>query len=77
MYSSISWSLPVAAELALAAGIDQVMLKTERHVKDLLDHLEEAVRVGRLEAGRVRESFLRVVENEAPARLAYSRIEDE
>jgi beta-N-acetylhexosaminidase len=53
-------SLPVAAERALAAGVDQLILSGPGAVPAILDHLERAVAAGRLSAGRVREAFLRV-----------------
>jgi beta-N-acetylhexosaminidase len=53
-------SLPVAAERALAAGVDQLILSGHGAVPAILDHLERAVAAGRLSAGRVREAFLRV-----------------
>jgi beta-N-acetylhexosaminidase len=53
-------SLPVAAERALAAGIDQLTLSGHIQVPAVLDHLAEAVAAGRLSQARVREAFLRV-----------------
>ena len=53
-------SLPVAAERALAAGIDQLTLSGHTQVPAVLDHLAEAVTAGRLSRTRVREAFLRV-----------------
>jgi beta-N-acetylhexosaminidase len=54
-------SLPVAAELALTAGVDQLLLwNSHRRIPDVLDQLQEAVAAGRLSKGRVREAFLRV-----------------
>ena len=52
--------LPVAAERALAAGIDQLTLSGHTQVPAVLDHLAEAVTAGRLSRARVREAFLRV-----------------
>ena len=53
-------SLPVAAERALAAGIDQLTLSGHAQVVAILDHLAEAVAAGRLSRARVREAFLHV-----------------
>jgi beta-N-acetylhexosaminidase len=53
-------SLPVAAERALAAGIDQLTLSGHTQVPAVVDHLARAVAAGRLSRARVREAFLRV-----------------
>ena len=53
-------SLPVAAERAVAAGIDQLILSGHAAVPAVLGHLERAVATGRLPEARVREAFLRV-----------------
>jgi beta-N-acetylhexosaminidase len=53
-------SLPVAAERALAAGVDQLILSGHTGVPAILDHLATAVAAGRLSRARVREAFLRV-----------------
>jgi beta-N-acetylhexosaminidase len=53
-------SLPVAAERALAAGIDQLTLSGHAQVAAILDHLAKAVAAGRLSRARVREAFLHV-----------------
>ncbi len=53
-------SLPVAAERAVAAGIDQLVLSGHAAVPAVLGHLERAVAAGRLAEARVREAFLRV-----------------
>ena len=53
-------SLPVAAERALAAGVDQLVLSGHGAVPAVLDHLERAVAAGRLSEARVRQAFLRV-----------------
>jgi beta-N-acetylhexosaminidase len=53
-------SLPVAAERALAAGVDQLILSGHTAVPAILDHLRRAVAGGRLASARVREAFLRV-----------------
>jgi beta-N-acetylhexosaminidase len=55
-----STSLPVAAERALAAGVDQLILAGHAGVPAVLDHLERAVATGRLSKARVRDAFLRV-----------------
>jgi beta-N-acetylhexosaminidase len=55
-----SWPLPVAAERALAAGVDQLLLSTHGQVPAVLDRLEQAVTTGRLPESRVRDAFLRV-----------------
>jgi beta-glucosidase-like glycosyl hydrolase len=52
-------SLPVAAERALAAGVDQLTLSGPGAVPAILDHLRRAVASGRLPEARVREAFLR------------------
>jgi beta-N-acetylhexosaminidase len=53
-------SLPVAAERALAAGVDQLILGDHGAVPAVLDHLRRAVAAGRLSEARVRQAFLRV-----------------
>jgi beta-N-acetylhexosaminidase len=53
-------TLPVAAERALAAGVDQLILGEHTAVPAVLDHLRRAVAGGRLDRARVREAFLRV-----------------
>jgi beta-N-acetylhexosaminidase len=55
-------SLPVAAERAVRAGVDQLVLSGPTAVPAVLAHLERAVAAGRLAEGRVREAFLRVQE---------------
>jgi beta-N-acetylhexosaminidase len=55
-----SMSLPVAAERALAAGADQLVLSGHAPVPAVLEHLRRAVGAGRLSEARVREAFLRV-----------------
>jgi beta-N-acetylhexosaminidase len=52
--------LPVAAERALAAGVDQLILSGHGAVPAVLTHLQKAVASGRLSETRVREAFLRV-----------------
>jgi beta-N-acetylhexosaminidase len=55
-----SWPVPVAAERALAAGVDQLLLSDHTRVTAVLDRLQQAVAAGRLSRARVREAFLRV-----------------
>jgi beta-N-acetylhexosaminidase len=55
-----SMTLPVAAERALAAGVDQLILSGHAEVPAVLDHLRRAVADGRLSRDRVGEAFLRV-----------------
>jgi beta-N-acetylhexosaminidase len=55
-----SLSLPVAAERALAAGVDQLILGEHTAAPAVLDHLRRVVTGGRLPATRVREAFLQV-----------------
>jgi beta-N-acetylhexosaminidase len=52
--------LPVAAERAVVAGVDQLVLSGHAAVPAVLGHLERAVAAGRLAEARVREAFLRV-----------------
>jgi beta-N-acetylhexosaminidase len=53
-------SLPAAAERALKAGVDQLVLSGHTAVPAVLAHLERAVAAGDLSKARVREAFLRV-----------------
>jgi hypothetical protein len=53
-------SLPVAAERALAAGIDQLILSGHAEVPAVLDHLRRAVADGHLSRDRVGQAFVRV-----------------
>ena len=53
-------TIPVAAERAVAAGVDQLVLSGHGAVPAVLAHLERAVGAGRLSKARVREAFLRV-----------------
>ena len=53
-------TLPVAAERAVAAGVDQLVLSGHGAVPAVLGQLERAVAGGRLSRARVREAFLRV-----------------
>jgi beta-N-acetylhexosaminidase len=52
--------LPVAAERAVAAGVDQLILSGHSAVPAILTHLEQAVAAGRLSRARVGEAFVRV-----------------
>jgi beta-N-acetylhexosaminidase len=54
-------SIPAAAERALAAGVDQLVLSGHTAVPAVLDHLGQAVAGGRLSPARVREAFGRVM----------------
>ena len=53
-------SVPVAAERAVRAGVDQLVLSGHGAVPAVLAHLERAVAAGRLPRARVGEAFLRV-----------------
>ena len=53
-------TLPVAAERAVGAGVDQLVLSGHGAVPAVLGQLERAVADGRLSRARVREAFLRV-----------------
>ncbi len=53
-------TLPVAAERAVGAGVDQLVLSGHAAVPAVLDQLQRAVAVGRLSETRVRQAFLRV-----------------
>jgi beta-N-acetylhexosaminidase len=54
-------SLPAAAELAVAAGSDQVLVGADHGpVTAVIERLERAVAAGRLSGQRVREAFLNV-----------------
>jgi beta-N-acetylhexosaminidase len=52
--------VPAAAERALAAGVDQLILSGPAQVPAVLAHLRQAVAAGRLPTARVRDAFLRV-----------------
>ncbi|HEU4900773.1 MAG TPA: glycoside hydrolase family 3 N-terminal domain-containing protein, partial [Actinomycetota bacterium] len=53
-------TIPVAAERAVKAGVDQLVVSGHGAVPAVLAHLERAVAAGRLSKARVREAFLRV-----------------
>jgi len=55
-----AWPLPVAAERALAAGVDQLLLSDHTRVDAVLDRLAGSVAAGRLSGTQVRDAFLRV-----------------
>jgi beta-N-acetylhexosaminidase len=56
-----SWPLPTAAELAIQAGVDQVIVwRDYARIPQIIDRLEDGVRSGRLSPDRIREAFLRV-----------------
>ena len=54
------WDLPVAVEKAIGAGIDLAILSGDTRIVEVIDHLEAAVKAGRLPPARVRDAFLRV-----------------
>jgi len=56
-----SWPLPVAAELAIEAGVDQVLVwRDYRKIPQIVEDLERTVVAGRLPPERVRDAFLHV-----------------
>jgi len=58
---SASRSIPAAAELALRAGADQLLIGAgSDQVAATISRIEQGVRAGRIPAGRVRSAFLRV-----------------
>ncbi len=57
-----SWTVAEAAEMAIAAGVDQVVIKAHGFVPAVLDRLEAAVALGRLNASAVRDSVERILE---------------
>ncbi|MFL6206004.1 MAG: glycoside hydrolase family 3 N-terminal domain-containing protein [Acidimicrobiales bacterium] len=61
------FSIPEAAERALAAGADVVLLREPTDVDAVLDRLEEAVNLGRLPNRRLDAALARVVEAGCPA----------
>ena len=60
------FSVPEAAELALAAGVDVVLLSQPTDVEAVLDRLEEAVNLGRIPDRRLDAALARVVEVGCP-----------
>jgi beta-N-acetylhexosaminidase len=56
-----TWPLPEAAELAIRAGVDQVIVWRDwQQIPRVLERLRAAVAAGRLTQQRVREAFLHV-----------------
>jgi beta-N-acetylhexosaminidase len=54
------WDVPVAAELALKAGADMVVLAGWDRIDDVLDRLVGGVKTGRLSEERLDDAFLHV-----------------
>jgi beta-N-acetylhexosaminidase len=55
------WDLPEASELALRAGVDQLLIwKDYPRIPEVLDHLTQAAQTNRLSIDRIREAFERV-----------------
>jgi beta-N-acetylhexosaminidase len=55
------WGLPQAGELAIEAGVDQLLMGLPNPpITAVLDRLEAAVRAGRLSRSRVAEAFIHV-----------------
>ena len=54
------WDVPTAAELALRAGADMLILSTSAGVDDVVAALVAAVAAGRLPEERLTDAFLRV-----------------
>jgi beta-N-acetylhexosaminidase len=54
------WDVPVAAELALKAGADMVVLAGWDRIDDVLDRLVGGVKTGRLSEERLNDAFLHV-----------------
>jgi beta-N-acetylhexosaminidase len=55
------WPLPVAAELAIQAGVDQVIVwRDYARIPQIIDRLQDGVRSGRLSPDRVQAAFLHV-----------------
>jgi beta-N-acetylhexosaminidase len=61
------FGVPEAAERALAAGADVVLLAEPTDVEPVLDRLEEAVNLGRIPNRRLDAALARVVETGCPA----------
>jgi beta-N-acetylhexosaminidase len=60
------FSVPEAAELALAAGADVLLLAQPAEIEPVLDRLEEAVNLGRIPNRRLDAALARVVETGCP-----------
>ena len=60
------FSVPEAAERALAAGADVLLLAQPTDVEPVLDRLEEAVNLGRIPNRRLDAALARVVETGCP-----------
>jgi beta-N-acetylhexosaminidase len=54
------WDVPTAAELALRAGADMLILSTSAGLDDVVAGLVAAVAAGRLREERLTDAFLRV-----------------
>jgi beta-N-acetylhexosaminidase len=54
------WDVPVAAELAIGAGADMIVLAGWDRTDDVLDRLVGGVKTGRLPEARLTDAFLRV-----------------
>ena len=63
------FGVPEAAERALAAGADVLLLAQPTDVEPVLDRLEEAVNLGRIPNRRLDAALARVVETGCPAGL--------
>ena len=61
------FSVPEAAERALAAGADVLLLREPTDVEPVLDRLEEAVNLGRIPNRRLDAALARVVQAGCPA----------
>jgi beta-N-acetylhexosaminidase len=61
------FEVPEAAERALAAGADLLLLSQPADVEAVLDRLEEAVNLGRIPDGRLDAALARVAEAGCPA----------
>lgn len=55
------YTLPVAAEKALIAGVDMVLWDSVAEIESIVGQLTDAVSAGRLTEARVNESFARVL----------------
>jgi beta-N-acetylhexosaminidase len=61
------FGVPEAAERALAAGADVLLLREPTDVEAVLDRLEEAVNLGRVPSRRLDAALVRVVEAGCPS----------